>query len=111
MRLLKLNSIIHPYTSIYWESITNEFHVFTDSGRLLRPLLVLKKRGSMNSNELIEGDYSYLSNWNKCIRGDYMYNENKDLSIYDESSAVVLLDTRTLGKVSETLSINLTIIL
>ncbi len=85
LRLLKLNSIIHPYTSIYWESITNEFHVFTDSGRLLRPLLVLKKRGSLNSNELIEGDYSYLSNWNKCIRGDYMYNENKGLSIYDES--------------------------
>ena len=42
MRLLKLNSIIHIYTSIYWEISTGEFHIFTDSGRLLRPLLVLK---------------------------------------------------------------------
>ena len=54
MRLLKLNSIIHIYTSIYWEIKTSEFHIFTDSGRLLRPLLVLKNIGSLKTNELIE---------------------------------------------------------
>jgi len=85
MRLLKLNSIIHPYTSIYWEILTCEFHIFTDSGRLLRPILVLKKKGPLVSNELIEGNYSYLETWNKSIRGDYMYEENPELSIYDES--------------------------
>lgn len=85
MRLLKLNSIIHPYTSIYWDIITSEMHIFTDSGRLLRPVLVLKKKGPLVSNELIEGNYGYLETWNKCIRGDYMYEENPELSIYDES--------------------------
>ena len=35
-KLLKLNSIINIYTSITWNiSILNEFHIFTDSGRLL----------------------------------------------------------------------------
>ena len=85
MRLLKLNSIIHVYTSIYWEIRTGEFHVFTDSGRLLRPILVLKKIGSLNTNELIEGNYEYASNWNKLIRGSHMYQKNPELSIYDES--------------------------
>ena len=84
MRLLKLNSIIHLYTSIYWEISTNEFHIFTDSGRLLRPVFVLKKIGKNRTNELIEGDYNYASNWNKLIRGNYMYNKYPDLSIYDE---------------------------
>ena len=85
MRLLKLNSIIHIYTSIYWEIKTDEFHIFTDSGRLLRPLLVLKSIGSLKTNELIEGNYEYASNWNKLIRGSHMYKKYPDLSIYDES--------------------------
>ena len=83
MRLLKLNSIIHLYTSIYWDIGTNEFHIFTDSGRLLRPIFVLKKIGPKYTNELIEGDYNYAENWNKLIRGS-MYELNPDLSVYDE---------------------------
>ncbi len=84
MRLLKLNSIIHLYTSIYWDIGTNEFHIFTDSGRLLRPIFVLKTIGSKLTNELIEGNYSYASNWNKLIRGTHMYQKYPDLSVYDE---------------------------
>ena len=53
-------------------------------GRLLRPVFVLKQIGSILTNELIEGDYSYAENWNRLIRG-YMYSENPELSIYDES--------------------------
>ena len=32
MRLLKLNSIIHLYTSIYWNTKLNEIYVFCDYG-------------------------------------------------------------------------------
>ena len=85
MRLLKLNSIIHIYTSIYWDIETNEFHVFTDSGRLLRPVLVLQKRGPLISNELIEGNYAYASSWERLIRGKHMYDKYPKFSIYDET--------------------------
>ena len=85
MRLLKLNSFIHIYTSISWDIMANEIHIFTDSGRLLRPLFVLKRKGDKISNELIEGDYSYASNWSKLIRGSYMFNKYPGQSIYDES--------------------------
>jgi len=84
MRLLKLNSIIHIYTSISWDILTNEFHLFTDSGRLLRPLLVLKKVGPDKTNELIDGNYDYASNWNKLIRGSHIYEKYPEISIYDE---------------------------
>ena len=85
MRLLKLNSLIHLYTSIYWNIELNEIYVFCDSGRLLRPVFVLKKRGEVLSNSLIEGDYSKMSSWNHLIRGEHMYKLNPEMSVYDET--------------------------
>ena len=84
MRLLKLNSIIHLYTSIYWDIEKNEIYIFCDSGRLLRPVFVLKQMGSKITNNLIEGDYSYAKNWERLIRG-YIYDINPEISIYDET--------------------------
>ena len=85
MRLLKLNSLIHLYTSIYWKIELNEIYVFCDSGRLLRPVFVLQKRGEILSNPLIEGDYSKMSSWNHLIRGEHMYKLNPEMSVYDET--------------------------
>ena len=85
MRLLKLNSIIHLYTSIYWNIELNEIYVFCDSGRLLRPVFVLQKKGEVLSNILIEGDYRKMSSWNHLIRGEHMYKLNPEMSVYDET--------------------------
>ena len=84
IRLLKLNSIIHLYTSIYWDIKTNEIFIFSDLGRLLRPILVLKNMGSKISNELIEGNFKYINDWNHLIRGEHMYKKYPDISVYDE---------------------------
>ena len=84
MRLLKLNSIIHLYTSLYWDIQKNEYYVFTDAGRMLRPVLVLRKAGPLNSNKLIEGDYSYIECWQRLIRG-HMYDVRGEYSIYDDT--------------------------
>jgi DNA-directed RNA polymerase II subunit RPB2 len=85
MRLLKLNSIIHLYTSIYWNTKLNEIYVFCDNGRLLRPVFVLKKMGSQISNQLIEGDFQKMNTWNHLIRGEHMYKIDPEMSVYDES--------------------------
>ena len=84
MRLLKLNSIIHIYTSIYWDIHINEIYIFCDSGRLLRPIFVLKKMGSLYSNELIEGNFNKMTHWNHLIHGEHMYQLDSEISIYDE---------------------------
>ena len=83
LRLLKLNGFIHPYTSVYWDNLVNEMYVFCDLGRLLRPVLVLRK-GEKPTNPLIEGDYSYLKHWQRVIRG-HMYTVDPEISIYNES--------------------------
>ena len=85
MRLLKLNSIIHLYTSIYWNIELNEIYIFCDSGRLLRPVFVLKKMGSLYSNNLIEGNFEFANHWNHLIRGEHMYRLNNEMSVYDET--------------------------
>ena len=40
--------------------------------------------GSKISNNLIEGDFSYLTHWNHLIRGNYMYTIDPEMSVYDE---------------------------
>ena len=83
MKLLKLNSFINITTSISWNIQMNEFHIFTDSGRIIRPIFNLKtdKRGK-KYNELISGDISYLEHWSKSIHG-YLYKSINNLSFSD----------------------------
>ena len=79
MKLLKLNSFINITTSISWNIQSDEFHVFTDSGRIIRPIYYLKTDKSGNKyNELISGDYKYISSWKKAIHG-YLYEKTDTL--------------------------------
>jgi len=83
LKLLKLNSIINVNTSISWNIKSNEFHVFTDSGRIIRPVFYLKKDENGNKyNELINKDYSYIETWSKAIHG-LMFSVKDDISPYD----------------------------
>lgn len=85
LKLLKLNSIINVNTSVSFNIDTNEIFIFTDSGRIIRPVLFLKTNSDLEKyNELIEGDYSSLDNWNKCIHG-LIYNINPEVSVYDNT--------------------------
>ena len=83
LKLYKLNSIINCFTSISWNTTLNEIYIFCDSGRIVRPVFVLKDD---LSNELISGNIESLVNWNQIIHG-YMYTkligQNKEVSPYD----------------------------
>ena len=83
LKLLKLNSIININTSISWDIKSNEFHIFTDSGRIIRPVFYLKKDKDGNKyNELINKDYTFIETWSKAIHG-LMFNEKSDITPYD----------------------------
>ena len=83
LKLLKLNSIININTSISWNIKSNELHIFTDSGRIIRPVFYLKTNDKNEKyNELIDKDYSYIETWSKAIHG-LMYIINSDISVYD----------------------------
>ena len=85
MRLLKCNSLIHIYTSIRWDTVLNEIYVFCDNGRLLRPVFLLRKMGSLITNPLLEGDYDKMNTWDHLIKGEHMYKLNQTMDIYDET--------------------------
>ena len=74
LRLLKLNSFIHYHTSIKWDKYMNEMYIFTDNGRILRPILVLRNRDGKKSNNLIENDLSSATTWNNLF-GGYIFEE------------------------------------
>jgi DNA-directed RNA polymerase beta subunit len=40
-RCLRREQKIHPYTTIYWDSVINEVHFWVDTGRIVRPLLIV----------------------------------------------------------------------
>ena len=85
LKLLKLNSIINVNTSISFNIGLNEIFIFTDSGRIIRPVLFLKTNSEYEKhNELIEGNYTSLENWNKCIHG-FMYIVDPNVSVYDNT--------------------------
>ena len=85
LKLLKLNSFINVNTSISINYDLNEIFIFTDSGRIIRPVLKLKiNKNYEKFNEFINGEYEKLENWNKCIHG-YIYNINPNVSVYDNN--------------------------
>ena len=80
MKLLKLNSFINITTSISWKIQEGEFHVFCDSGRIIRPVFKLKvNEDGERYNELISGDYSKIETWKKAIHG-YLYEYDKTIN-------------------------------
>ena len=88
LRLYKLNSIINNFTSISWNTNLNELYVFCDSGRIMRPVFVLKDD---QTNELIQGDFSRIKSWTQATHG-YMYDIYPEISSTDESYYKYALD-------------------
>jgi len=83
MKLLKLNSIINITTSISWNIQSNEFHVFSDSGRIIRPIFHLKtNKNGEKYNKLIEKDYSLIKSWNHAIHGLLYHNDSVNVDFY-----------------------------
>jgi len=91
LKLLKLNSIINIYTSISWNIDLNEIYIYTDSGRIVRPILVLKyDKDGKKINDLIQGKNELLENWDKLIHG-YLYGK-EDVSVYSDDYYKQYLD-------------------
>jgi len=81
MRLLKLNSLINCFTSVSWNPELNEVHIFCDSGRIVRPVFVLRDN---LSNEVLSGNTEIMKSWPHLIHG-YMLSHNPDISTSDNT--------------------------
>ena len=79
------NAILNIYTSIIFDKFQNELYIYTDAGRLLRPLYILDNGNFKINNSIAELVKNKKLDWNSLL-GVYnpKYNLN-DLSKYDLS--------------------------
>ena len=68
LRILRRNSIINPYTSIAWYIQYNEIQIWTDGGRLCRPLYIIKNNKMMITNKFADEIVSMNLMWKDLIK-------------------------------------------
>ena len=79
LRLLKLNSFINCNTSISWDINNNHINIFTDAGRIIRPVFALLN----NTNRVLDGNTESMKDWPSMIHG-YMYTIDTTISKYSD---------------------------
>lgn len=83
LRLYRRNGAINAFTSVYWNYNTDDVYVFTHSGRLTRPLLVVRRDANADgaSADAILRDPGEAA-WHELFNGT-----NKKRQLYDERYA------------------------
>ena len=94
------NAIINIYTSIVFDKFENELYIYTDSGRFLRPLYILKNQKFSINDEIVELLKYKKLNWysllgisnNYKIKLEDLNNLNKNdiLDIYKKKYSAVI---------------------
>ena len=94
------NAIINIYTSIIFDKFENELYIYTDSGRFLRPLYILKNQKFSINDEIIDLLKQKKLNWysllgisnNYKIKLEDLNNLNKNdiLDIYKKKYSAVI---------------------
>ena len=89
LKSYRRNGCIPVYTSISWYKKTNEIMIFTDAGRLTRPIFYyddVNKNDSFERKEILEKIKNNNYNWENCLTGFAAKKENFNLlenKIYD----------------------------
>ena len=85
LKLLKRNALINVYTSISWQIENNIMKISTDSGRGVRPVLVVNKGSLMLTKDILEkiSDISVNYNWYHLVGGTRNIDNPKPYSNTD----------------------------
>ena len=68
LRSLRRNGVINPYISIAWYIQYNEIQIWTDGGRLCRPLYIVKNNKLMITDKIIEDIKKNNLQWKDLIK-------------------------------------------
>jgi DNA-directed RNA polymerase beta subunit len=102
LRMLKTNSIINRTNSVIHDLVKGEIKVYTDSGRLFRPVLNVKNRTLMLNDKIIDEfvkDKKILNNLNKWDMLMMKYPEAID--ILDSEEQYYALVARSIKEVTQ----------
>ena len=101
LKLLKRNALINVYTSIAWYIDTSIIKISTDSGRAVRPVLVVQDSKTKLTNKILEDIKTNKLNWYHLIGGfrnsnlnvPYDDNDGTYYTNYDENNLELLEKT------------------
>jgi DNA-directed RNA polymerase II subunit RPB2 len=99
LRYRKYTGKINAYVSISWNKFEQEFHVFTDGGRFVRPLFVVNpyknelKMSNIIINKIVKGN----TQWDKLIIGADLWDDSEstfeqDLNLYKDGGIIEYID-------------------
>ncbi len=78
LRAMRRNGAINIYTSIAWHIHKNEIQIWTDAGRLCRPLYVVKNNKINIDDNYVEEMKSKNHTWKDLLTRPIQYQENKE---------------------------------
>ena len=97
-RQLRREKKVHPYTTIYWDSIINEVHFWVDTGRLVRPVLIVYNNYGNHYNTAAVRDLQRSDEKNQNMMHEKFENE-EDFKQWIALTNKQLTDLKT-GKIS-----------
>ena len=95
LKLYRRNGIIPTFTSIRFEYSKNEIYIFTDSGRLTRPIYYVDedekhyKKASYKREHILKMLNEEKVSWNKIVAG---FGEKKDSDFYFKKNKIYNLN-------------------
>ena len=94
LRSLKIQGVIHPYTSVSFDYDDNTMHVFTDAGRVVRPLYPMNKGEFLLTKEQVSRLQSQGMTWNKITRGQGVESPAivEWVDPYEQNAAYICMD-------------------
>jgi DNA-directed RNA polymerase II subunit RPB2 len=99
LKLLRRNGVIPIFTSVSFNNEQNEINIFSDGGRLMRPIYYIDKNGPSFDREEIKSWTNIVSGYGKKI-DDFSIKDNK---LYELSD---LFDISSSSNVAEMLNKN-----
>ncbi len=93
LRKMRRIGLISVYTSISWYIEKNEIIIFTDGGRLCRPLYIIKDNDYVITSDYAKKIRTQKIQWNKLIEVELKTKENlqttNSIDDFDDSEAII----------------------
>jgi DNA-directed RNA polymerase II subunit RPB2 len=94
LKSLRRNGIINPFISIAWYIHYNEIQIWTDGGRLCRPLYIIQNNKLRITNEFADNIVKNKLLWKDLIKNNIINNsnENADLENFGDNAVMEYID-------------------
>ena len=91
---------IHIHTSIYWNAIHNSIFIYTDNGRPTRPLIIVKDKHSMFTDEINQKLKLGSLNWENLVSNIQRENSQciEYIDPYETNNCIIAMNNKELYK-------------